>query len=75
MEQNEIIEIEMNMPRSIPLTTTIACGEMVLEIEKWDSRSKREVQERAPALFVYRLPSWQLSRVGIGFVIHGLKWR
>lgn len=26
MEQNEIIEIEMNMPRSIPLTTTIACG-------------------------------------------------
>lgn len=48
---------------------------MVLEIEKWDSRSIREVQERAPALFVYRLPSWQLSRVGIGFVIHGLKWR
>ena len=50
-------------------------GEMVLEIEKWDSRSIREVQERAPALFVYRLPSWHLSRVGIGFVIHGLKWR
>lgn len=27
-------------------------GEMVLEIEKWDSRSIREVLERAPALFV-----------------------